>query len=97
MLLVLRSTSTSSATSVTASTAGYGGWAGGTIPWGGGAWQHGTREHIYTYGYVHIELYYTHTYIYIYYIPVGTLIYMPKNRRFTSNTRHRSVKTGWSA
>ena len=36
MLLVLRSTSTSSATSVTASTAGYGGWAGGTIPWGGG-------------------------------------------------------------
>ena len=36
MLLVLRSTSTSSATSVTASTAGYGGWAGGDHTMGGG-------------------------------------------------------------
>ena len=52
MLLVPRSTSTSSATSVTASTAGYGGWAGGDHTMGGGgAWQHGTREHIYIYIY----------------------------------------------
>ena len=36
MLLVLRSTSTSSATSVTASTAGYGEWAGGDHTMGGG-------------------------------------------------------------
>ena len=28
----------------------YGGRGGGPIPWGGGGWQHGTRNHIYIYG-----------------------------------------------
>ena len=58
MLLVPRSTSTSSATSVTASTAGYGGWAGGDHTMGGGAWQHGTREHIYIYIYIDSPLFF---------------------------------------
>ena len=48
---MLRSTSTSSASSVTASTMGY--WGGGTIPWwwGGGGTRNVQRAHIYIYIY----------------------------------------------
>ena len=52
MLLVPRSTSTSSATSVTASTAGYGGWAGGDHTMGGGGGV-ATRD---TGAYIHIYI-----------------------------------------
>ena len=50
-VIVLRSTSTSSATSVTASTAGYGAGYGGTILWGWRGARNVQRAPIYTYMY----------------------------------------------